>query len=310
MSDESGTVSTRLGGASAISGIDWTDPVNRLVARPIHRTRLTETGIVGSSPVNVTEIQGSPVEDWDVNERTRAVVDVKVAWSDRYTFSNWVATTYYSRNDSDPTTDPPMLCRHITIKPFGRCVRDPSVSYLVAYEAAIVTITYDMQLQLSDNQNNPVVFSESIEPAYEFITLKPQWFKWEDGGRLTDHDNPPGLQIRTCNYRLTYYGITSIPNWVFTMEGACNGSSFKSRSLGITFAKESLLYNPPVANISVCLGEKTSWQLEFSLTHRGCGWNKFPRITGGGISFQKILDRKSGNEFKPYPTGDFSGLLI
>lgn len=169
----------------------------------------------------------------------------------------------------------------------------------IDYEAALVTINFSTEFS--------EVFSESLEPTAEFITLDHRWFRWgAPDGEVMKEEEAPGYLVRGINFCRTDYKLSSVATPVIALTGFVNEADISSSMLGITFQEETLLYAPPTVTHKYNSSGVSEFEITKKFTWKPEGWNKFFRSKTGTWSSIYLA---GGAEYKPYVPDDLSVLL-
>lgn len=254
-------------------------------------------------PTNVLhwEVNGQPVENWGEDEFT-ATRQLRCAWSDRLQ----LMADLIGGRDVYPYFDSGsrLTARTGGAVPFGRQVGESGVT--ASYETALVTINYSTKGNDKEG-NQGDLYSETLEPNVEFLTLGHEDFRWgsADGEALKENE-APGRLIRSLDYLLTIYQVYAIPSAVLDLIGCVNYTSWLADLLGLTFPAGTLLYNPPQITRKITFEEIEPWTLSFRFSYRPDGWNKFWRQKTQ--QFESIYHKDEGLYYN-YPEGEFGWLF-
>lgn len=246
------------------------------------------------SSVDCCEEHGTPQEQWGEDEITCSVV-LRCAWSNRYAL---VADILGNRNAWPYLAGPRAISAAIA---WDEAAPVSVSGQTASYQDALVTVNY------STNAEEELV-SESIEPTVEFLTHDYRRFRWAsaNGDPLLEGE-APGQQVKGLNLVRTYHKVETIPTAVLTLQGACNDAEYESDLLGLTFAAETLLFQPPNLSRSITTAGAKAWKLTLKFQYKPNGWNKFFR--GKVQEWQEIFEVEGGEVVKPYPPEDFSALF-
>jgi hypothetical protein len=176
----------------------------------------------------------------------------------------------------------------------------------LAYDQAQINVSY-AALTPDDDQNPSVFYDEQLQPTCEMLLLPPDGFYWSSGSAdpLLPEEAPSKLRVG-FDYNLTVFNQVTIPAHVLTHPGKVNASSVTSGSLGLTFAAQTLLYNPPLVSRSVSLGGSNRYTISYRLSYRADTWNKYWRTSTGAFA---VIKDSTGTTVLVYPTADFSGIV-
>lgn len=198
---------------------------------------------------------------------------------------------------------------------------------VAAYEHAIVTVQFSNESK-DDKPRNPTdkgmsgFYSESIEPAMEYVSVPGAYFSKSDSENPMPEDLEliPGgersLSFVRFDYVLTWYDVEN-PPWedILDQSGTVNADILFAKN-GQSFAKETLLYSPGRCNQARVqnIEDQTKWEIPLRFKYAPnrnangvrLGWNsRFNPKTG---AFEPIFD-KDGNQVKDFPPGDVQAWL-
>lgn len=279
---------------------------------PITVVRLPPAAVT----VDYVELDGSPKESIGENgfEATRELI---CPWDDRLTLAvqlsgdatagagavTYTAAQRYPRN-------PAASVASVAIAPFGgKCLPEGGDTKVAKYDYALLTTRYSIVDFDSESGGDTEAFvSESLEPTAEFITLPGGIYKWGNtsGPWLTDEESP-GFLVRGCDWVYTRHKMPFIPPATLSLVGYVNNAAIFSFSLGLTFAKETLLYQPPTLRRQRTASGVGAWELTYRFSYRPGTWNKFFRASS--VAFEPIWNDELGQVVKVYPLGDFLDLI-
>lgn len=203
---------------------------------------------------------------------------------------------------------PSAVVQGVQFAPFDERVTDTSGDTTRAsYSYAQLTVNYGNSTFAGDPDNpDAPLFEESLEPYAEFLTLPAVGFKWgsTSGDALKDEE-APGKLFKGLNWVYSRPSVTNIPSAVLSLVGCVNSSTLRSKSLGLDFAAETLLYNPPLLRRAVTADGTGAWSLEYRFSYKPQGWNRFWRAK------TQAWDRiyTASGPADPYLTGDFTALI-
>jgi hypothetical protein len=192
------------------------------------------------------------------------------------------------------------------IGPFGNS-KNTDAGSGQTYEDAQIDLTFETANKQEGNAN----FQESLEPAAEFLQLPYQSFRWGagDGTALKKEEAPGRLEIG-LDYCVTWSNLISIPAQALSLIGCVNQNVVTSRSLGLTFAAETLLFNPPKISRSVVIGKINRYQMSCKFTYRRSGWNSFWRADAGAVgSYAEIYKADEATPYKNYTVTPFINVV-
>ena len=245
---------------------------------------------------------GSPTEEWGENG-LMATVKLICAWTDRTALVADIVglRRVYPRIPASFAFARSSSCVPFCDLPAG--LPPNNVQYIES-GAAVVTIKYDVKGPQQKNGNQ--LYSESLEGTAEFMTLDPSGFSWgSSGGTPLKDGEAPGRLARGLDYILTLYSCPRIPSATFDLMECVNSGPVMAPMLGMTFAKETLLYNPPSLSRKVTADGTEGWDITYRFTYRAAGWNVFWRASTGAYEAMYVT---GGTKYKNYPTANFNGV--
>ena len=251
------------------------------------------------------EADGSPVET-ATDESFKAVVTLHCAWADRWELAAEISNLLLYPNA------PGTLARakSITIRPFTR-VANTTPAQNADYEMAEVTTEYVFDRDTPEEQNQELI-AEAIEPTAQNLTLDWQYFRWKTANLKVQPGEAPSLIFRGLDYVLTKYNVVAVPATALTLVGCCNNAQITSPTLGLTFAAQTLLFNPPSIQRRIVLGEtpEFKWTLTYRFTFNAGGWNKFwnARLNPPAFDTLQVFRGGAWADYQQYPPASFSGL--
>lgn len=264
------------------------------------------------------ELAGSPVERWD-NGRFTAEQRFIVPWAERHEL---MALKLMYGGVTYPNSPPgigQVFCRGATAVPFGgesaltSGYDDPNppegaVSTLTSYENALVTLFFGSPEGGDFVQNGNEYLSESITPTAEMMVLDHSRFAWgSNEGPALEPNEAPSFLLRGLEYELTRYDLRQLPQAAADLVGYVNDSTLVSRFLGLGFAAETLLFNPPVVVRSLNTAGEASLRASYRFTYRPTGWNKYWRAETQ--TWESIFIKGTGGQrYKSYKLGNFQQL--
>lgn len=269
-------------------------------------------------PYPFEELEGSPQEEY-LEDDFRATMDVICAWETRRRLCHYfmVQFPYYERMWANGVF---VRIRSIGVQPYtSETTEQKGLPSHAFYEKAKLTLQYTWKGPDNDNQQNPDqnendntnLWEESIEPQCEFLTLPYDQFSWDaDKKEPLREEEAPGILLKTLDYRVTFYNVTSPPSGILSAVGCVNSNTISARRLGLSFAPETLLYQPPVMSQTVSTAGSQGWKIDYRFTYKPWGWNKFFKPTNeeGMVGKWKSLYYK-GEQFKVYGTANLNQLF-
>jgi len=177
------------------------------------------------------------------------------------------------------------------------------------YTDALVVVNYSNVLDDNNNQGSSgQLYSESIEPNVENMTLDHTRFRWSSAsGDVLRENEAPTRPLYSIALTRTLYKIpTALPGDVLSLIGKCNSDSYFSTALGLNFGAETLLCLPTSSSKSVTSQGDPGYDVVFKFAYKPETWNKFWRA--GSQSYEGIF-LSDGNEYKNFPSTSFGSLL-
>lgn len=247
---------------------------------------------------------------------------LRCAWVDRLTLASQLKVAHRIVLTSGPTTrvffkgdryphDDSIFVRNISsIRPVDGPIDDPDPR-VAKYKTAKLTVNYTIQDFDPNQQDEDAVkyADEELSTAAEFLTLPSTSLFWDAGGTL-----PLGTEanvsrlIRMMEWVFTFTELDTIPQGLLINTGTVNDVSVLSRSLGITFPAETLLYNGSRSSRELFIEGARAWRTALRFTFRPQGWNKFFRddvISQAPVAVFKA----GGGVHKPYLPINFQSEL-
>jgi len=254
-----------------------------------------------------TEQGGSPEESWSggASQTSRTIL---CAWEDRYEVRDEFLGTAYNSGGGT------LYCESVNISPFGGSRKDGDTSFCT-YEKARVTLNYKSISGAEQGSPGGTLYSESLEPVTEYLTMPSAAFQWHDDTVLTgvvpiDDMEAPAMRVFSGNYKITYYNLASVPTSILSLADCVNDAAITARSIGLTFGQHTLLLQLPVTSRSVKIGSANRWQVDLTLTYRAATWYKYPRIKGDGtLSWEYMYDKKTDEIVRQYESASFAPLM-
>lgn len=256
------------------------------------------------SVVACAEEHATISEDMGRLSGVAAKVTLRCAWDDRFL----LMADLIGNNRVWPNGGfviPPMVQSCGAVPDHGAYI---TVGQACVYEHALVTVNY--------SHNIVDVFSESLEPTAEFITVDHKQFRWgaADGEVLLEGE-APGFLLRSCNLVRTLYNLPSLPADILSLVGMSNDDDYTSTLLGLTFPEETLLFQPPMPSRTFTTTGTTGWTLQMKFSSKPQGWNKFWRgsilgVNPGEVGNWDEIYHINGGLYKPHPPADFSAYLF
>lgn len=265
---------------------------------------------------NYEEMDGSPVEN-DSPEGFSATRRLLCAWSQRASVLNSLLNASYPYRKNSGA-----VAKRGRSSGFGRLQQSTAPGELVKYEKAVIEIQYSA---VKSDWPTPEIlpdmelYSETIEPNAEFLTLPPEDFCWEwdaepDNIILIKQQEAPGLLIRGADYTVTALEVTGLSNACFSLIGFVNNAPYHAYLLDYVFPLETLRYDGPMLERTTSTAGMGTWRVTFRYSYKPqfnlaggeiVGWNHYYRASApAGKEFQRMLKVKDGTPFNQAPLGD------
>lgn len=140
------------------------------------------------------------------------------------------------------------------------------------------------------------VISEQWTASTEFITLEAEHLQWEDGTKLKP-DEGPGKILPMWVWTVSWKQTTPMDHSILYMDGMVNANAIYSKSMGLTFKAETMLYTEPRFSSTLFSDGTRLTEIEISFLIRPhnkadantATWNRFFRPKTG--NWQKIQNR-------------------
>lgn len=251
-----------------------------------------------STVIQCAEKLGEVGETFNLESGMSATVTVQCAYAARHALVAEVMGTAYPNSSFG---NPPQ-CINAVIRPLqGESAGTAGQTNI--YTTAEVTFTYSSKVQ--------DLVSESLEPTAEFLTQDYRMFRWgaANGDPLTEGE-APGKLFKGMNIVRTLYQLTSAPASILTAIGGVNVAEYTSSLLGLTFAPETLLYQPPHLARIIKTDGTIGRTVTMKFGYKPQTWNKYWRARKPGGAGYDSLYLASGGICKPYVPTDLSELLF
>lgn len=257
------------------------------------------------------EEDGSPTEQY-TDSGFHATVSLLCDWDQRYNLAGEVsAYVLYPRNPSSLAR-----CRNISIVPYTKSQGNDFTYQWCIYDTAKVTLEYVFDKKSPQTTD---LYSEELDPTAEHLTLDYRNFRWKtlspdpkspgSNVRMLEEGEAPSMLMRGLDYVLTAYNLSSVPAAALTLIGCVNNAAVTAKYLGMTFAKDTLLWNPPSVQRKVQIGSATSlkYTATYRMTFKTTGWNKYWNAKNNTWD---IIQRWNGStwvDYYQYPQVAFTG---
>jgi hypothetical protein len=258
-----------------------------------------------------TEFNDTPYRSPTVDEsvgRVEVTRYLKCAWADRFTLATQLMGGVVAGVTYAPAACPDVpaaTCKRVRIEGFGGPTGDATQTQAV-YSEAILQVFYATQ-QPGDPAAGPggLLYSEQIEGNARFLTMPHRNLYWADGSALATAE-APAVIFRGLDWVFTRYNFaaSSIPAWVFDLQGCVNDAPITSWRYNRTFAAGTLMYGTPLIATSATIAGSNGFNLTLRLSYQPQGWNNFPRH--GQVECEPIyVDDAASDLWLPYPPASF-----
>lgn len=259
---------------------------------------------ISYSTIQYSEVDGSPDENWTFNGLT-ATVKLLTPWYLRYALT----CDILSNRRLYPWIPGSMAtAREATITPFGPGI--PNADKMsFDYELALVTFKYIYDSHKPEGKDGRgEIASISLEPTAEFLTVDPTDFHWgsSTGDTLLENE-APGKIVRGIDLVYTQFEVSAIPIAILALPSCCNNTPLAIPVIGLTFAAETLLYQPPGIEKRITVDQKEKWKLTHRLSFKPTGWNKFWRAKTQ--QYEEMYYKGSSTPYKNYPPASFDPVV-
>lgn len=250
-----------------------------------------------SPAVTCYEEFGTQKEGIDLASSPNGSVTLRCAWGDRYLLIADLLGN--QRAWPNGTAVNPMTARSAAIKTFD--TQFTVVGQSIIYQDALVDVNYGYETR--------DLFSESLEPTADFITLDHRYFRWGSAaGECIKQGEAPGRLRRGMNLLRTNYNVSApLSTQLLTAIGGVNDTAYTSTVLGLTFPIGTLLFTPPVLDMSVDTLGSDGWTVAMKFMYRAEGWNSYWRAKTQSYDDIYIA---GGGQYLNYPLEDMTDLIF
>jgi hypothetical protein len=267
-------------------------------------------------PIDYEEMASSPTENFGDDGFTAQRI-LRCDWADRLALAAELRGGLSGGTWTPPAEYPhrtAAVARTIAIAPQDEDRPLPLAgdTTKASYAKALLTVGYAVPTISNTGdgtEGNPViVFEETIEAFGEFLTQNPFGLAWgSPTGDLLTQEEAPAKLLRGLTWVYTRHFLTSVPAAILDLPGCVNNASMSAPSLGLTFAAETLLFNPPLLARQISSDGTATVSLTYRFGHKKHTWNKFWRDVDQ--DYVEIFDVESGDPYKPYPPASFVPLI-
>lgn len=216
--------------------------------------------------------------------------------------------------------------RNVGIQGFGKIIPDPYDGSFGAYEKAIISCEYESGragLPSKDPSNATEIISEELQPVIEMWNVHDRnYLRWKTAYQKNTNteaspvwvstkevtpDQMPGVQVMGLNLIYTRHNLATINVNVLNLMGSINKFPVTSRTFGLTFPAECMLYQPP----QISAATQSDGAQRYAVTMVFCAknipsWNKFFRPDlYDGVNWASAFDtiqRWNGSAWADMPT--------
>jgi hypothetical protein len=269
------------------------------------------------SSVTCWEMDGSPTEEWSAGG-LRASVQLRTAWDDRYDLLEDMlddAILYPHYPDSGSRAVSGSIERLTN----SRMMADGQGA---DYGPGFAVVTVNFEYVEREEGENGDIYSESIEPNAEFMTLDHNLFVWQpvggfgegeiggseysDGIPLKPAEAPARLLV-SLDYQQTQYKMASVPAAYLSLIGYVNAATVTAPIVGLTFPAETLLFHPPKLSRSINVQGTGLWTAQKRFSYKPSGWNKHWHARAE--AYTQYYHKGTETPYQNYPTGDLSAVI-
>lgn len=262
---------------------------------------------------DVHEEANTAQEDFDRDSGMTAQVTLRCPFSSRWAvvadmFSNRRTWPKYEGTGSTSGLRRPMSRRWTIKGDDARATPAVSGSQMLYYDTALITVSYDISQGEESEDANGQLFTETLEPNVEFLTLPHEKFRWgsKTGPPILENE-APGKQILSLALTRTTYKVTSIPTAVLTLIGKTNDAPYTSPTLGLTFAAGTLILLPGSITYTVNADLELAFDYTVKFAFKPDKWNYFWR--SDTQSYEQMYLSDSDDPYMNYPEASFTPLL-
>lgn len=243
------------------------------------------------SAIDCAEEHASVNETYELETGLSATVTLRCAWADRFLLMEDIMGRVWPHASgawANKASSVPDKSNYV------------EVGQSADYVHALVTVNYGTKVK--------DLFSESLEPTAEFVTGDHKGFRWSavNGDPLLEGE-APGYLRKGLNLVRTLYQLAAIPASTLTCVGKSNSAAYVSGMLGLTFAAQTLLFQPPTMNRTFKTTGTEGWTLQTKFAYKPETWNKFFRSKTN--SWETIVN-VDGTTYIPYPPASFADFLF
>lgn len=249
------------------------------------------------SSIACSEVHNSRQENW-TDQIMTASVQLDVDYAFRNDLISDVLTNKRVYPHSPHPERPTAKSCAVTFVPS----RGTVTGQIITYDLARVTVNYD-------SSQSDTLFSQSLEPNAEFIIQDYKQFRWSSatGDPLLEKEAPGKLR-KSLNLTQSQYLVDFLNPKLLTAVGGVNDVEYVSPILGLTFAPETLLFEPPSLQQTITADGEDAWTVNLKFSYEPNGWNKYYRAKTD--TWEEIYHVDvAGSAYENYEPTDFADLL-
>jgi len=161
------------------------------------------------------------------------------------------------------------------------------------------------------NKRNPLIFTEEINPSYEYINTSADKYPLYYDNNQEDPLPSGGLVRQSLQYvwTLSYPSLPEFPdNWV-NLEGTTNADTITRSEFNVTFEPETLLVYDVSGSSTISPDGDQQISFNFAAKYRKSGWNNIDIFENGKLKAVPVYDG-NGDVIKTYfPEFNFEDIL-
>lgn len=256
------------------------------------------------------EEAGWPKSAWN-NGQFEATRRLICDWEDRLWLIDWLGRF---PNGIYPYTegplDPPAIVVYAGIEGMGEQGSETQIygpgdppgrtgsDLLATYPKAKVTAKYTTEGPRL--QPGGTLLSEWLRPTAQTHALSHASFSWDDaaGTRVREGERPYFTRYG-FEHVVRLHQVIAVPPWVTAYVGTCNLNPVAGAVIPITYAPQTLIYQPPTIQTSIDLGRGLpTFDITVHFKFKPTGWNTFPRESTGQDEPMYVT---GGSQYIRYP---------
>lgn len=285
-----------------------------------------------SDSYDCEEVHDTRVEGLSYTGGPTASVTLRCAWADRFNLRTDLINNGYWPVAGAGGLAP--RCQSVNVRP------EPSeydeVGQEIGYKNALLDVQYSFDESAGSGGGGGggtgrQLYTESFEPQMELVTPanKKYWYNQNEENNpgpgnkkdreFLEGDTPPNIRQYTFTINRTFYNWVSVPITFLTLLNHINDEEVTFPSLGLTFAKETLLFVPVNSQKSVSSEGTDGYTVSVKFVYRPQSWNMFLGVDLLGQHmyfplYTKVRDPQTGinsnKRYLPFQTGDFTDWIF